>query len=161
MIGRKFCWGWRKRTNANSALKKSSQARVREDSQANKARKVFCGWQVHHHFWMRSQARIRDKRCAFEIWAMRRVWEGLMTRLDGSSRFANRRRSRISFGVKVCTVAQLPCGFDPRFGLKTVMVYLSNYDSCLKTPNSEQPIAIEKESMRSVWRSFQSARTHK
>src|SRR5882672_3783469 len=90
---------------------------------------------------MRSQARIRDKRCAFEIWAMRRVWEGLMTRLDGSSRFANRRRSRISFGVKVCTVAirrstfcmernqnywvvwqvaidedrQLPCGFDRRF----------------------------------------------
>ena len=36
------------------------------------------------------------------------------------------------------------------FGLKTLMVYLSNYDSCLKTPNSEQPIAIEKESMRSV-----------
>jgi len=106
MIGRKFCWGWRKRTNANSAFKKSSQARVREDSQANKARKVFCGWQVHHHFWMRSQARIRGKRRAFEIWAMCRVWEGLMTRLDGSSRFANRRRSRISFGVKVCTVAR-------------------------------------------------------
>jgi uncharacterized low-complexity protein len=36
--------------NANLAVKESRQARVREDSQANKAREGFCGWQVHHHF---------------------------------------------------------------------------------------------------------------
>jgi hypothetical protein len=108
---------------------------------------------------------------------MRRVWEGLMTRLGGSSRFANRRRPGFrldeslysgnkAVNVLYGTESELLGGLASRnrlmrtdnslavsivgFGLKTVMVYLSNYDSCLKTPNSEQPIAIEKESMRSV-----------
>ena len=32
-----------------SSLKKSRSTRVREDSQANKAREGFCGSQMHHH----------------------------------------------------------------------------------------------------------------
>jgi len=38
------------KTNANPRFKKSRQARVCENAQANKARDVFRGWQVHHHF---------------------------------------------------------------------------------------------------------------
>ena len=41
--------GWRQRTNAYAHVKKSRSTRVREDSQANKAREGCCGWQVHHH----------------------------------------------------------------------------------------------------------------
>jgi hypothetical protein len=92
-------------------------------------------------------------------------------------KIANLRRSRIS--LKVCTVkkavndlygaeSELLGGLASRnrlmrtdnslavsivgFGLKTLMVYVSNYDSCLKTQTQtpEQPIAIEKESMRCV-----------
>ena len=35
---------------AVKVAKKSRQARVCENAQANKARDVFRGWQVHHHF---------------------------------------------------------------------------------------------------------------
>jgi len=38
------------KTNANPRFKKSREARVRENAQANKAREVFRGWQMHHYF---------------------------------------------------------------------------------------------------------------